>query len=811
MAAILTTGSAATLISCAHDDNPVAEQPESPVTDPTTGPLASVWYAETLTDGTVKDAEGTENSYSSILERYHFESDGTGRWSRYYLGDDPYPVNSEGGIGDGDFTYTVGDDGRLDIKFNNSELEFLPSTGQLTYANNQLTSGETTFNIDVDKVMEEACAEWDDLFHMGAEGDNQQQGSGLSVQDGSRIFGVGFGYNYVVDHSRAVSKNAIMRQDFIDNNDLRKTEGVDADIDVKSYTANSLDELSNELAANANVKGGSFGFKGEVGAAFEAKYKKSSEHEYALSVINVALTTVTLQADLAEVREHLTPTFKLALLGILSTYKGEKGLYNLINDYGTHFICRASLGGRVRCATTVDLSKVSGEYDLNAYANVSYSNMYVNAKASVSDNFKKSYENNTSAVHNHITAIGGTPETVLALSEKPDTKKFEAWRKTLAQDNYKNTCVVSVKETYNIWELLNEYGGKRAKEIETYVKDGGYERDIQEENNFQVGAIGKISNVSGIFTKDDISNGTLVKNLEIDGDIVARACLEYIPQLNSSKQSIVIYPVVNNIPKYNLGYFIGNESQYPQRVCWNMASTTPTFIKLARETKLGAQNELYILGCSFLHKDIDEKTIQKGQVRPVRATNAYMASRSMDKNGKAIDHDYPLVKMFNRVWTRENLNFWIDGGYVYKTATNDAMYYRNTFLVDANYRKRLPSGWRLPRNTDFNELVAEMKARNIQQPALQLATGGIMGFNAPWLGYYDLGSRSMKETNQCVYFWAVEYNAATKDKPAAYNFNTHWKLKLNKRNGNVEVIQNTGSDADTNAFYNIRMIEDVTW
>ena len=785
-AAIMTICSAMVLSSCSSKDIPA----QTPTYEEGKGDLVNVWYSGYEATGTIKTIDDEDVSYTSIFERYVFNNDGTGRWSRYFMGDEPDPVTSYGGIGDGDFTYTLAGNGKVTVVFKNNIEEFYPQTLQLTYADGQLTSYDITFSVDTDNIVKEACEYWDNLFHTGAD----------KLEDGDRIYGVGYGYNFILDHSKALSKAPILQQDKIKNNNWRKTNGVDADIQERTYTGHSLSELANEFSANVNVSGGTVAFKGEVGAAFDAKYKKSSEYEYALNIIDISMTSVTLEMDLGMIMENRSPNFVLAVQGTSPVYQGEKGLYNLVRDYGTHLVCQAKLGGRVRYSNTVDISKVSGEYDLSAFAKASYKSIGLSASASVEDKFKKSFENNKSAVDTRITAIGGTPATVLGLTEKGDEERFKAWRETLAQDDYKNTCVVSVEQVIPIWELVKN-NPERAKEIERYIKDGSYERDMTGENNFLVGALGKISDVSSIFTEEDEKNGTLVKNLEINGNIVAQACKEFIPQLNASQRSIVLYPVVNNKPKYNLGYFIGNSSLTPCRVCWSMSSPVPSLIPLTREKNIGAQKELYILGCSFLHNDLDKPTIEAGQVRPVTANGFFMETKGLNSKGEEENpHNYPLVKIFNHVWTRENYSFPMDG-VCYKSSDNQC-FYNHRLIADDNHRNRLPNGWALPSQVIFQELFDELKNRNIQRPADKMAVGGVIGFNAPWTGWMN-NDNSLHEKGVNANFWAYEYNPETKKA----DYLAHQYLRLDSETGNMSIIKNSS----IYVCYSVRLIQDTTW
>ena len=240
---------------------------------------------------------------------------------------------------------------------------------------------------------------------------------------------------------------------------------------------------------------------------------------------------------------------------------------HLIDDYGTHFVTRTEIGGRVRYANEVDLSKVSGSFDLNAYAKLSYSKLGFSASASVNNDYKQSYKNSTSAVSTKITVLGGSPQAVVTLTTDASKENLAAWTSTLSEDDYKNTVVTKVLQCTPIWELLPAQYAERAKELQTYISGGQYEMDMKNQYNYETGVIGEIKDVTALFTAEDEKNGTLVKDLRMDGRTVARACKEFIPQLSTDELSIVLYPVVQNKPKYNLGYFVGNRGHKPCRVC----------------------------------------------------------------------------------------------------------------------------------------------------------------------------------------------------------------------------------------------------
>lgn len=798
--AILMIGGIFSLTACSDDDKLSIET--------INGQLNGVWYAEYEATGVVKENsvkdtdDDDEYTYDRVIDSYRFNAaSGTGMWTRYYMGTEypepSLPIALDGGVINGEFHYTVENDGKVRIHFDNDDEDVVFEDRVVYFKNETLTANgvnneSQTFE-QADKTMITTLDEWNYREHGGA--------STLSVSN--RIYGVGYGYNFILEHSKAVSGAPIIDESLIEKRKLMATNGVDGDIHVVTYTGHSLMEVSNNFSSKAEVSGGAFGFKGEVKAAFSMESNQSTMNEYALTVVDVKLTTVELGAELAELKECRNKFFKDAVEGKKTCYVGRKGLFNLVNSFGTHLILSAKLGGRLRYANVLDLSQVSGAYELSAFARASYSKFSFKVEGSVEDKFKKSYEQNKKHMNTYITAIGGTPQTVMDLASAQTDVAFKAWKETLGQDNYQNTGVVEIVKTVPIWLLLDDE--KRAKEIQDYIMGGDYERDMARNYDFREGVMGQIKSVKNLFTEEDKKNGTLIKKLDINGDVVAMACQEFIPQLNSQNRSIVLYPVVNNKPKLNLGYFIGNDSKYPQRVCWDSAHTEPTFIPITCNKTLGAQDELYLLGCSFLHKDNDAETIKSGQVREMTWKGAYMTARGLNSKGELEEeHNYPLVKIFNNIWTREDLSMEIAG--VTKKNSDNQVFYNYKFMAEEDNRKKIPTGWTFASDSIFHSIKKELENRYIQRPAKELSEGGVIGFNARMSGWmYDDEVRD-KDVN--TYFWACEKKNDQKNYGNMV-YTTHHYLILHKETGNIDVEMNPNTGL--RRYHFVRLIQKIQW
>lgn len=765
-----------------NDDNAVTpSQPQG---------LTGVWYAAYDATGTVTDLLDKQQSYTSVTEVYRFNEDGSGRWSRFYFNDEALEaVALRGGYVEGEFTYAEKGDGQVALTFkveDGSTPTFDP-TREVSFTGGVLSAqgvdGSSQPFEMCEKELAETFEELEYEYRGNGEGDGPEE-----IVDGNRIYGVGYGYNFILDHSKALSRAPIIQESKMEGR--RKTAGLDAKINQETYTGNSLSEVANNFASNFKISGGKFGFSGEVGAAFKSEYKSSSQYEYALNIIDVPLTNVTLEMSHLELTKALNPMFKLALWGGSKLYRGRAGLKKLVSDYGTHLVMKAHLGGRVRYANVVDLSKVQGEYNLKAWAKASYSGI-IDVEGGVENNFKKSYEQSKSAVTSNITVIGGTADGVFALMNGKDKKNFDIWLNTLK--DIKNNSVVELQEVIPIWELIYNEKGKintaRIKEIKDYVENGNYAADMTGENKFLIGAVGKVPDIDKMFSTLDEKDGTLVRELSVSGRVVARVCSEYIPQINKTRRVTVVYPVFDNKVKYNLGYFIGNEGLAPTRVCWNDTTATPKLLPIANESKMGAKSTIYIQGGSILTEDNDAALIKEAKVMKVDVAGLYLQSKRADAKGST-PYGYPLVKVFNHVWLRENYAREISG---YSLKKDADVYYTRKAFTDKSKMIEAPSGWKIPTRHDFAEIKRELESNRVANPASALTLKGsnLTGFNAILKGWYE--STGYQHNDEKGYFWCTGIKADE----------TPYFICVNFDSGNLAISEEKN---DANG-YSLRFIE----
>lgn len=227
-------------------------------------------------------------------------------------------------------------------------------------------------------------------------------------------------------------------------------------------------------------------------------------------------------------------------------------------------------------------------------------------------------------------------------------------------------------------------------------------------------------------------NSTLIKDIYCDGHWVAQVCNEYIPEINRDQRVTVVYPVIVNKPRYYMGFFLGNNSHKPARVSW---SGTSVSIEEYDDLDFGKVSKLYLRGAS-IKTELDEGL----EAKTSSSRNEYLQGLKGGQYHTLQQYDYPIVKIFNNIWIRENykhevyvmphreVTVKLDGGNV---TFQDEVFYRVSLAEEA-----CPSGWRLPSYDDYQNMVNKLTNNGHSLPALACYNGGVTGFNLYSAGYY---------------------------------------------------------------------------
>lgn len=550
---------------------------------------------------------------------------------------------------------------------------------------------------------------------------------------GSQQWAVGYGYDLSGGYANASAlRTAILNHKKLED---RIAFGASSmEIETETYTGSSITELSNDLNASAGFKGGAWGFSGEIKASFDYKTFNSSTHEYILNYHTIVISPVYLEgmnrSTIARGR-YMWPDAYDAINGLDPYYSStNEGFKRLLEDYGTHIVISAGLGGRVRQSTTVDISQITDAYDLDAYAAASYKGI-VEADASVSDKFHQSFQNNQKYCKSKLSVWGGTEETQLELQGANGFTEanLKAWQKTVSS----RPALVSMNANTDMLPLyeivdINNYP-ERAEALKAFMTGEPIQevcKPISMEYN-----TGTVTHFEVPTFDDSKQENSQIKKVYVGGgQLVAKVCREYIPVINQFSRVTVAYPVLNNKTRWNMGFFIGDAEHKPARVCWEGDKLTVS--EYTGEEK-GEMTHLYARGSSFSTSSTDE--ISEGRIM----------DETISAPGYKAPHDYPVVKIFDKIWMRENyqadatsygmevdfLINWTD------KCEGDGLFYKCSHAQMVRFE---PDGWRIAERKEYEGIKATLEANDVRHISVAQAfqpeaEGGILGFHHTNVGY----------------------------------------------------------------------------
>lgn len=623
-------------------------------------------------------------------------------------------------------------------------------------------------------------------------------------------YAVGYGYNTLSEYAspNSVTKQ-IVRWYEMKADKLIQFNASSARFYERTVTGSSLENLAENLSEAVSFGGKYCGFKGEVGATFNSGVTNSEFNEYAISYIEYKVTDISIVTDIDDVRENwMTVAAKKAIDGETDTYRGTEGVKTLLREYGTHLITKADLGGRLKYNLTVDVSKVTGYYDITAYLKASYSNAYVNSEASMDAEIKSSYANNKTQTSLSFTAIGGDSAPLTVSSDK---SAIDTWKKSIAgYDSIATNKTALIGFGSELEGLIPLYelasSPARREEIKSVMEGDGFVTvEYEDKNNYEI----------ALPTFGDGVKETLVKDVKDSSNrVIAKVCNEFIPEINPEERVNVIYPVASGRILMHAGYFPGYEGRRPARISWNGSNLKVVDYEDLEEKEY---SNIYLGGATVrtkLNKDQTPKktTIHDSYLNAVHYNEAY--------------HNYPLVKIFGDIWTREDYksNKYGNGNSmrVEILDTNDkhlksmltqacilgsGYYYKRSVVKDNGFA---PSGWQVPSSTHYKEIHAMLTKYNLNT-GLSLrnkpASPGHspLGYEAPtseFDGWINIDLYVISSLNMFLYyhFGGLENRYWTND---------GYHVRINDSGFAVETIEDNSRDyyKDPSCFFSVRLIK----
>ena len=537
------------------------------------------------------------------------------------------------------------------------------------------------------------------------------------VSQSNKAYAMGYGYDMVSNKEGYLAPGSIKAEIF-DTKQLFQNEtfayGANTQsLEETSITGSTISDVSFKLGAKANIEGSSALFSGEMKSSFDMSLTNKNNYEYALNYIDIETQTITSNEPVDFLIDSLNmkKSVYYAINGIGNIGRkypsNNKGFKKMIESFGTHVVMGAKVGARLRQSLTVDISKVTSSYDLGLFAKAAYKGVVVKADGSVESKLKKSFEENRSSIDFKVNVYGGDPKLGGKLmgftNRELDTAVVGEWKQSVYDGKGEALIGFTNGGLVPLYELIDEYisdsTAERKEKLKAYMESKQFASDFS--SFYECGTVTEID----VPKIEDYDTNSLIKDIYLNGQLVAKAALEFVPLLNIKEKVMVIYPVINNKPRYNLGFYIGDKDHKPARVSWD--GTDAAIVEYA-DMDFGAAKKIYIRGSSVTSMVPEGTEPHAGTVE-----DAYLASKIINKNLSAdVDYNYPLVKIFDHVWIRQD----------YASSTTRKGFFRQPGsgqVVGSNpmWRKYdvteveeyVPLGWKIPSDTVFKSIENEFK------------------------------------------------------------------------------------------------------
>lgn len=344
--------------------------------------------------------------------------------------------------------------------------------------------------------------------------------------------------------------------------------------EVELFSGNTITELCGELTKSMTNKS-TFAGCGKVTNSNTDIYKgKNIEQVYGFVRLKQLISSRTI--DLAALRSQvssddsplLAPEFRGILAGIKAG--NQEALNRLIQNYGTHLVVSADLGGCLELHTAVAREQsVEKEHSVTTVSKKAFGATF-KSTSSTYDSYQKEIGIDYEA---DLSIIGGSDATkkamMNAISNKKVVREITANEISQWQASF-NIDPAAAKDKYNvgmvgcrlvpIYELVNDPTTRQriAEKLASYTNSSLKQTKPDSPYEFEVSEVRQIWG----------EKGQKVQKLVYNQEIKAVIAREYVQNISLTEPVIVAYPLVNGKPFLYAGLFLGDKSHRPGVVRW---------------------------------------------------------------------------------------------------------------------------------------------------------------------------------------------------------------------------------------------------
>lgn len=237
-----------------------------------------------------------------------------------------------------------------------------------------------------------------------------------------------------------------------------------------TYLFSSRDKVQKHFSTKADIEASAFGFSGHVEASYSQTINSNKDYFYALTETSSAAYTLSLRDDS---EEQFVSSFAKEMKTLPATFTtaNKNIFFAFFRKFGSHYVDKVIMGGRLYFSTSVSKSDYSNEEEIKLKITAEYKGAFSSAKAESDSNWKtldKNWQQNRSVT---VQATGGDNSILDALKPAFGEWKgnaFKTWNDSLE----KNPGIVEFK----LQPISQLFRGEQAEQVETaltaYINGG---------------------------------------------------------------------------------------------------------------------------------------------------------------------------------------------------------------------------------------------------------------------------------------------------------------------------------------------------